>query len=44
MFVPAPFLKVGDNSVVVLDLHAGGERHLRGTRHQIWDRPGQIQA
>jgi beta-galactosidase len=44
MFVPAPFLKVGDNSVVVLDLHAGGERHLRGARHQIWDRPGQTQA
>lgn len=42
LFVPAPFLKVGDNTVVVLDLHAGGERRLRGLKHQIWDRPGPV--
>ncbi len=42
VFVPAPWLKVGKNEVIVLDLHAGGERSLAGSGNQIWDRPGLV--
>ncbi|ESQ89681.1 hypothetical protein ABAC460_12495 [Asticcacaulis sp. AC460] len=44
VFVPAPWLKVGQNEVIVLDLHAGAERSLAGGKNQIWDRPGLVEA
>lgn len=40
LFVPAPYLKVGSNEVIVLDLHEGAERTLAGGKAQIWDLPG----
>jgi beta-galactosidase len=42
LFVPAPWLKAGENEVIVLDLHSGGERTLLGRRQQIWDLPGAV--
>jgi len=39
LFVPAPFLKVGNNEVIVLDLHEGAERTLAGSKTAIWDSP-----
>lgn len=42
VFVPTPWLKVGTNEVIVLDLHEGGERSLAGSGNQIWDRPGLV--
>jgi beta-galactosidase len=44
LFVPAPWLKVGENEVIVLDLHCGGERTLAGGKRQIWDLPGVVTA
>ncbi len=44
LFVPAPWLKVGGNEVIVLDLHMGTERSLAGGKNQIWDRPGLVQV
>lgn len=41
LFVPAPWLRVGENEVIVLDLHAGGERTLAGGKMQIWDVGGE---
>lgn len=43
VFVPAPWLKLGVNEVIVLDLHCGAERSLAGGKNQIWDRPGLAQ-
>jgi beta-galactosidase len=40
MFVPASWLKAGDNEVIVLDLLSGGPRALSGSPRQIWDLPG----
>lgn len=39
LFVPAPYLKLGKNEVIVLDLHEGAERTLAGSKTAIWDRP-----
>ena len=44
LFVPAPWLKAGDNEVIVLDLHASGERTLAGGKAQIWDLPGLVKG
>jgi beta-galactosidase len=44
LFVPAPWLKAGENEVIVLDLHSGGERTLAGGKSQIWDLPGVVRA
>jgi beta-galactosidase len=44
LFVPAPWLKAGENEVIVLDLHSGGERTLAGGKRQIWDLPGMVNA
>jgi beta-galactosidase len=44
LFVPAPWLKAGENEVIVLDLHSGGERTLGGGKRQIWDLPGVVKA
>ncbi|MCA1933896.1 MAG: beta-galactosidase [Asticcacaulis sp.] len=44
VFVPAPYLKVGVNEVVVLDLHDQGERSLAGSGSQIWDLPGLVKG
>ncbi len=43
VFVPAPYLKAGQNEVIVLDLHEGAERSLAGGKNQIWDRPGLVE-
>lgn len=43
LFVPAPYLKVGRNEIIVLDLHDGAERSVAGGKNQIWDRPGLVQ-
>ncbi len=42
LFVPGSWLRAGANEVVVLDLHADGERTLAGGKSQIWDRPGLV--
>jgi len=44
LFVPAPWLNVGDNEVIVLDLHSEGERTLAGVTSQIWDTSGLVRA
>jgi len=44
LFVPAPWLKVGENEVIVLDLRSDGERTLVGGTRQIWDVPGVVEA
>jgi beta-galactosidase len=44
LFVPAPWLKAGENEVIVLDLHSDGERTLAGGKRQIWDLPGVVKA
>lgn len=44
LFVPQSWLRPGENEVIVLDLHAAGERTLAGGRTQIWDLPGAVQA
>jgi beta-galactosidase len=44
MFVPGPWLRAGDNEIIVLDLHEGGERTLAGTGNEIWDLPGLVKA
>lgn len=44
LFVPAPWLNVGENEVVVLDLHASGERSLAGGKAQIWDVAGVVKG
>ncbi len=44
MFVPGPWLKGGENEVVVLDLHESGERTLAGGANEIWDLPGLVKA
>jgi beta-galactosidase len=44
LFVPAPWLKVGENEVIVLDLHSSGERTLAGGKAQIWDLPGVVKG
>ncbi|MFL6602708.1 MAG: glycoside hydrolase family 35 protein [Steroidobacteraceae bacterium] len=44
LFVPAPWLKAGENEVIVLDLHASGERTLAGGTQQIWDQPGLVKV
>ncbi len=43
LFVPAPWLKIGTNEVIVLELHEGAERTLAGGKNQIWDRPGLVE-
>ncbi len=42
VFVPGDWLKAGENEIVVLDLHDGGDRALSGSPQQIWDRPGAV--
>ena len=42
LFVPAPWLEAGENEVIVLDLHSGGERTLAGDKTPIWDLPGAV--
>jgi len=37
LFVPAPFLKIG-KEVVVVDLPESAERTLAGSKTAIWDR------
>ncbi|MDV6332055.1 beta-galactosidase [Asticcacaulis sp. 201] len=44
MFVPGPWLKAGENEVVVLDLHESAERTLAGGANEIWDLPGLVKA
>jgi beta-galactosidase len=44
LFVPAPWLEAGENEVIVLDLHSGGERTLAGGKTQIWDLPGAVKG
>ena len=44
LFVPAPWLKAGENEVIVLDLRSDGERTLVGGTRQIWDVPGVVEA
>jgi len=44
LFVPAPWLRAGENEVIVLDLHCGGERTLAGSKSPIWDLPGAVSA
>ncbi|CAL4869793.1 Beta-galactosidase (plasmid) [Asticcacaulis sp. MM231] len=40
LFVPASWLKAGENEVIVLDLHPGSDRSLAASPKQIWDLPG----
>lgn len=40
LFVPGEWLRTGTNEVIVLDLHQGGQRVLKGGKTQIWDLPG----
>ncbi|MDV6330892.1 beta-galactosidase [Asticcacaulis sp. 201] len=40
LFVPASWLKTGENEVIVLDLHPGADRSLAASPKQIWDLPG----
>jgi beta-galactosidase len=40
LFVPGEWLHAGKNEVIVLDLHAGGQRMIRGVKTQIWDLSG----
>lgn len=42
MFVPASWLKAGENEVVVLDLLTGGPRALSASPRQVWDLPGAV--
>ena len=42
LFVPAPWLNAGENEVIVLDLHSGGDRTLAGGKAQIWDVTGAV--
>lgn len=42
MFVPASWLKAGENEVIVLDLQTGGPRSLSASPQQIWDLPGSV--
>ena len=44
MFVPGPWLKAGENEVVVLDLHESAERTLAGGANEIWDLPGLVKG
>jgi beta-galactosidase len=44
LFVPAPWLNVGDNEVIVLDLHSQGERTIAGVTGQIWDMRGLVRT
>ncbi len=44
MFVPGPWLKTGDNEVIVLDLHDSAERTLAGGPNEIWDLPGLVKG
>ena len=37
LFIPAPYLRVGKNKIIVLDLHGVGERSLAASEKQIWD-------
>ncbi|WP_421853535.1 glycoside hydrolase family 35 protein [Novosphingobium sp.] len=42
VFVPAPWLKVGRNEVVVLDLFGPAETMLAGVTEMIWDRAAKL--
>ena len=39
LFVPAPWLKRGENEIIVLDLLEGGERAIAGGKNPIWETP-----
>lgn len=42
MYVPASWLKAGQNEIVVLDLYDEGDRSIAGNDHQIWDLGGSV--
>ncbi len=44
VFVPAPWLKVGANEVIVLDLFGPTETTLSGATEMIWDRAAKLPA
>ena len=39
LFAPAPWLKVGSNEVIVLDLENGGKRSIAGEKDAIYETP-----
>jgi beta-galactosidase len=39
LFVPAAWLKVGENTVMALDLEPGGTRSIEGLKDAIWETP-----
>jgi beta-galactosidase len=41
LFLPAPWLKRGQNEIVILDLDGGGARTVRGLRDPVYEMPPQ---
>ena len=40
LFVPAPWLKAGDNQMIVVDLEEGNQRSLAGRTDPVYETPG----
>lgn len=44
VFVPAEFLRLGANEIIILDLYADGDRSVEGGKDPLWDELAPIPA